>query len=189
MNNLLKLSFLVIPTVYFSQNFAVSSIPEELKNKANIVVRNEVSTYVINSIDNMEIDHQNVFTVMNKAGDDDATVVIPYDKSTKVSDIKVQILDADGKVIKKYSKSDFTDVSSVSAGALYQDDRILYLHYIPVNYPYSISYSFHVKTPNTIFLPDFYPFLEYNKSIENSKLNIINKSGIKLRTKNVESVV
>jgi hypothetical protein len=53
---------------------------------------------------------------MNKAGDD-ATVVIPYDKSTKVSDIKVQILDADGKVIKKYSKSDFTDVSSVSAGA------------------------------------------------------------------------
>ena len=99
MNNLLKLSFLVIPTVYFSQNFAVSSIPEELKNKANIVVRNEVSTYVINSIDNMEIDHQNVFTVMNKAGEDDATVVIPYDKSTKVSDIKVQILDADGKVI------------------------------------------------------------------------------------------
>ena len=188
MNNLLKLSFLVIPTVYFSQNFAVSSIPEELKNKANIVVRNEVSTYVINSIDNMEIDNQNVFTVMNKAGDDDATVVIPYDKSTKVSDIKVQILDADGKVIKKYSKSDFTDVSSVSAGALYQDDRILYLHYIPVNYPYSISYSFHVKTPNTIFLPDFYPFLEYNKSIENSKLNIINKSGIKLRTQNVESV-
>jgi hypothetical protein len=68
MNNLLKLSFLVIPTVYFSQNFAVSSIPEELKNKANIVVRNEVSTYVINSIDNMEIDNQNVFTVMNKAG-------------------------------------------------------------------------------------------------------------------------
>jgi hypothetical protein len=130
----------------------------------------------------MEIDIQNVFTVLNKAGDEDATVVIPYDKSTKVSDIKVQILDADGKVIKKYSKSDFTDVSSVSAGALYMDDRILYLHYVPVNYPYTISYSYNVKTQNTIFLPDFYP-LEYNKSLENNKLTIVNKSGINLEQK------
>ena len=187
MSNLLKLSLLAIPTFYFCQNYAVSAIPEELKTKANIVIRNEASTYVINSIDNMEINHQNVFTVLNKAGDEDATVVIPYDKSTKVSDIKVQILDAEGKVIKKYSKSDFTDVSSVSAGALYMDDRILYLHYVPVNYPYTISYSYNVKTQNTIFLPDFYPLLDYNTSLENNKLTIVNKSGIKLRKKNVES--
>ena len=99
----------------------------------------------------------------------------------------MQVLDAEGKVIKKYSKSDFTDVSSVSAGALYMDDRILYLHYVPVNYPYTISYSYNVKTQNTIFLPDFYPLLDYNTSLENNKLTIVNKSGIKLRTKNVES--
>ena len=40
MNNLLKLSLLAIPTLYFSQNYAVSAIPEELKTKANIVIRN-----------------------------------------------------------------------------------------------------------------------------------------------------
>lgn len=187
MNNLLKLSLLVFSNFYFSQNYAVSSIPEELKTKANIVIRNDVSTYVINSIDDMEINHQNVFTVLNKAGDEDATVVIHYDKSTRVSDIKVQILDANGKVINKYSKSDFTDVSSVSAGSLYQDDRVLFLNYIPVSYPYTISYSYNVKTPNTIFLPDFYPLLDYNTSLENTKITIVNKSGIKLRTKIVES--
>lgn len=187
MKNLLKLSFLVISTLCFSQNYAVSAIPEELKAKANIVIRNEESTYVINSIENMEINNQMVFTVMNKTGDNDATIVIPYDKNRKVSDIKVQILDSEGKVIKKYSKSDFSDVSSVSAGALYMDDRIMYLHYIPVNYPYTISYSYNVRTPNTIFLPEFYPFLDYNTSLENNKLTIVNKSGIKLRTKNVES--
>ena len=170
MNNLLKLSLLAIPTLYFSQNYAVSAIPEELKTKANIVIRNEASTYVINSIDNMEINHQNVFTVLNKAGDEEAPVVLPYHKSTPVSYIKLQILDAEGKVIKKYSISDFTDVSSVSAGALYMDDRILYLHYVPVNYPYTISYSYNVKTQNTIFLPDFYPLLDYNTSLENNKL-------------------
>lgn len=187
MNNLLKLSLLVFSNFYFSQNYAVSSIPEELKSKANIVIRNDVSTYVINSIDDMEINHQNVFTVLNKAGDEDATVVIHYNKSTRVSDIKVQILDANGKVINKYSKSDFTDVSSVSAGSLYQDDRVLFLNYIPVSYPYTISYSYNVKTPNTIFLPDFYPLLDYNTSLENTKITIVNKSGIKLRTKIVES--
>lgn len=187
MNNLLKLSFLAVSNLYFCQNYAVSSIPEKLKTKANIVIRNDVSTFVINSIDNMEINNQTVITVLNKAGDNDATIVIPYDKSRKVSDIKVQILDADGKVIKKYSKSDFTDVSSVSAGALYLDDRVLFLHYIPINYPYSISYSYNVRTPNTIFLPEFYPFLNYNTSLENSKITIVNKSGIKLRTKSVDS--
>lgn len=187
MNNSLKLILLVIPTFNYSQNYAVSSIPEELKTKANIVVRNDVSTYMINSVDNMEINNQTAITVMNKAGDEDAMVVIPYDKNRKISDVKVQILDADGKVIKKYSKSDFSDVSSVSSGALYQDDRILYLRYVPVNYPYTVSYSYNVKTPNTIFLPDFYPFLSYNMSIESTKVNIVNKSGIKLRIKNIES--
>lgn len=187
MNNFLKLIILVFSNFYFSQNYAVSSIPEELKSKANIVIRNDASTYVINSIDDMEINHQNVFTVLNKAGDEDATVVIHYNKSTRVSDIKVQILDANGKVINKYSKSDFTDVSSVSAGSLYQDDRVLFLNYIPVSYPYTISYSYNVKTPNTIFLPDFYPLLDYNTSLENTKITIVNKSGIKLRTKIVES--
>ncbi|GGP05542.1 hypothetical protein GCM10010992_22040 [Cloacibacterium rupense] len=187
MNNFLKLIILVFSNFYFSQNYAVSSIPEELKSKANIVIRNDVSTYVINSIDDMEINHQNVFTVLNKAGDEDATVAIHYNKSTRVSDIKVQILDANGKVINKYSKSDFTDVSSVSAGSLYQDDRVLFLNYIPVSYPYTISYSYNVKTPNTIFLPDFYPLLDYNTSLENTKITIVNKSGIKLRTKIVES--
>lgn len=176
-----------MPFNLFSQEYTVASILPELKENANMVIRSSITGITINQIDDMEIKKQEVFTVFNKAGEEQATVYIPYDKSRKVSEIKVQILDASGKVIKKYSKSDFADVSAVSAGTLYQDDRILILQHVSNSFPYSISYSYTTNTSNTVFLPDYFPFMQYKVSLENSQLNINNKSGVHLRTKEIPS--
>ena len=55
--------------------------------------------------------YNKTITILNKSGENFSSIRIPYDKSVSVSNIKVSILDQNGKVIKKYSKSDFIDAS------------------------------------------------------------------------------
>lgn len=189
MSKLYSLIFVLIFTILFSQEYPISSIPEALKTNANAVIRNDIANITIKAIDDMEISNETVISILDKAGDEQALVMIPYDKTRRISEVKVQIIDQFGKVINKYGKSDFTDVSQSSAGALYMDDRVLFLRYVSNSYPYTIKYSYTVNTPNTIFISDYYPFLSYNVSLQNSEMNIFNKSGINLRTKTTESSI
>ena len=101
MNKLFSFIFLVFSTFFFSHNYAVSAIPENLLHKANAVVRNDETTIDINAIDNMVQTYNKTITILNKTGENYSSIRIPYDKSVSVSNIKVSILDQNGKVIKK----------------------------------------------------------------------------------------
>lgn len=121
------LPFFCVVTQIFAQNYDVASIPESLKKNANVVVRSHTTEYFINSIDNMEVKQTEVKTIMNRSGDDQAKVFIPYSKSEKVSNIKVTLYNASGKELKTYGKRDFSDYSHTPSFGLYVDNRILVL--------------------------------------------------------------
>lgn len=171
----------------FSQNYGISEIPDKLRMDANAVVRNNTLQYVINSQSDMEIREQNTISIMNKSGEKFSYVYIPYDRSRKVSDIKIKILDENGKQIKTYSRSDLNDVSQSDDSALYTDDRALFLKISHTVYPYTLDIRFTTNTSNTIFLPTLMPFYDFNVSVEKKGVEIINKSGIKLRKKITEN--
>ncbi len=171
----------------FSQNYAISEIPEELKKDANAVIRNISSQYTINSQNDMEISEKKVISILNSPGEKYSYVYIPYDKSRKVSDIKIKVYNEFGKQIKTYSKSDLNDIGQSDDSALYTDDRALYLKISNTLYPYTLDIQFTTNTSNTIFLPTLTPFYDYNVAIENREIGILNKSGIKLRKKNIEN--
>ena len=99
------------------------------------------------------------------------------------SQIKVSILDENGKQIKTYSKSDFKDYSHGQNFVLYTDDRVLFLTPEDSTFPYTVVAEYTVNTSNTIFFPSFIPFHSYKISLEKATINIKNTSGINLRTK------
>lgn len=183
MNKFLSLLLLFISVIFSAQEYAASGITEELKKNAYAVVRNDNTIITINDIDEMVTSVNKVITILNKSGDDFATVFIPYSKGVSISDVKVLILDEKGKVVKKYSKSDFTDVKHSSSFSFYDDNRLMYLHHMSVTYPYSVQYSYVSETENTVFMPDFTPLDGYNISTQSTSLVINNKSGIVLRNK------
>ncbi|MDR6544856.1 hypothetical protein J2810_000898 [Chryseobacterium rhizosphaerae] len=170
-------------SMYFAQTYPVSTIPETLKKNANIVVRKDFTTVQINKIDEIKYQYNKVTTVLNKDGDNKAVAYIPYDKGNSISDVKVTIYDDSGKKIKSYSKSDFGDFANNNQGVFYSDNRILVFNYTPIQYPYTIDFSYQISDKNTIFIPDFVPFFSTNTSLEEGELKIINTSGIELRTK------
>jgi len=177
----------LISVKMFSQNYAVSEIPEELKKDANAVVRKNLSQYTINSVDDIDIVDSEVITIFNKAGEKYSRVYIPYTKTLRINDVKIKLYNSDGVVTKTYSKKDLNDVNHSGQSELYGDDRVLYTDIIGISYPYTLEIVYKASTSNTIFIPTVTPFYDYNVGIESTGIEIINKSGIKLRKKITEN--
>lgn len=178
---------LSIASLYYSQTYPASAIPENLKKNANVVIRKDLTTIQINRIDEIKYQYNTVTTVLNKDGNSKATAYISYEKGDNISDVKVTIYDESGKKVKSYSKSDFGDFANNPQGTFYSDNRVLALSYTPTQYPYTIDFSYQITNENTIFIPDFVPFSSTNTSLEEAQLKIVNKSGIELRTKTYPS--
>lgn len=165
----------------FSQNYGIVNIPQELLKNADVVIRNYDQKTVVNSVSQVDTHYTQVMTIMSKAGDGYGILKIPYDKTNRVSDVKVRIFDALGRLSKTYSKKDFSDFSASEGFELYTESRMLYLKIVSASYPYTIELSYDEDSADTVFLNPFFTFYGYNAAIENSSYSFVNKSGIKLR--------
>ncbi len=182
-------SFFLLCTsvLIFAQNYATTEIPESLLKNANTVIRDDSSDYILKSVNDLEIKNSSVVTIMNSAGDDNGVVVISYNPTKKVSNIKVEMLDEAGKTVKTYSKKDFSDYTNNPNAGLYVDDRILVLKPVSPKYPYTLKTTYDVNTSNTVYLSSFRPIYDFGISVERSTFSVLNNSGIKIRTKINES--
>ncbi|WP_374443570.1 DUF3857 domain-containing protein [Epilithonimonas sp.] len=169
-----------------SQNYAISDIPEDLKKDANAVVRNYSAQHLIKAADNMEVKNISVISILNKAADNFSYVYIPYDKNTRISDVKIRVLDEFGKPLKTYSKGDLNDIAQSNDSYLYTDDRAFAMKIIQPVYPYTIEIAYLQKTSDTAFLPVLQPFRSANVSVQSWSEEFINESGINLRKKITE---
>ena len=183
MVKILYLGAFSLASLYYAQSFPVSAIPENLKKNADVVIRKDITIAQINKIDDIRYQYYTVTTVMNKDGDSNAQVYIPYEKGNSISDVKVSVYDEAGKKIKSFSRSDFGDFANNNQGTFYSDNRVLVLPYTPTQYPYTVEFSYQTGDENTIFLPDFSPFRSTHVSLEEARMKIINKSGIELKSK------
>ncbi|MFH6945874.1 DUF3857 domain-containing protein [Flavobacterium sp. FlaQc-50] len=168
------LFFFLFSLVSFAQkNFYTSaSIADSLKENANAVVRlNQIDIEIASQRD-MTIKTQKVVTVLNEKGLKLVEAFEHYDKTSSVNSIEAIVYDAFGLEIKKIRRKDFKDLSTVSGSTLFSDNRIVYLDYTPVSYPFTIVYTSEVETSNTAFIPQWYPLASYYLSIEKSVLNV-----------------
>lgn len=174
--------FFSFTTLFFAQDYKISLIPENLLSNANAVIRESSEDHIMKSVNEMEIKQSTAITILNTAGDSFATVYIPYDPTTKVSNIKVELYDEFGKLFKTFSKKDFSDYTNNPSSGLYVDNRVLVLRPISTKYPYTVKTSYETNTSDTTFL-NFRPLWTYRLAVEKSSFSMLNQSGIKIRTK------
>nr|WP_262902532.1 DUF3857 domain-containing transglutaminase family protein [Lutimonas saemankumensis] len=131
----------------------------------------------------MILHFKTAITVMNKYGDNDAVIDIPFDDFNKLQKVSAKILTADGTLLEKVKKSDFEDISSYDGISLYSDDRSLYYEYDPVSYPYTIEYEYVSVTSNTAFLPSWYPIHKHHLSSQYSSYSLRYPKDININVK------
>ncbi len=163
--------------------WTTTNIADSLLQNANAVYRLNHTTVNILSQDKMKTTKDVVVTVLNKEGNEDGYVYLPYDKDTHINHFSAVIYNAAGKVIDKIKAKDLQDESSSDGISIYNDDRIKYYQHNPLKYPYTIHYKYEVTTSNTAFIRKWVPINYYYASTEKSTFKMTYPSDIKIRTK------
>ncbi len=142
----------------FTQDLNYSSllIDKDLTVNANAIVRQDEMTVKLASVKKMSIHLKRIVTVLNKHGNKHTHTSVGYNNSLKVEKVEAFIYDALGNEIGKIKEKEFKDISAVDGGTLYTDSRILYMDYTPVQYPYTVVFSYEVSTENTANIPSWY---------------------------------
>lgn len=177
---------LVLPFYSQSQDqskFTSLTLPKELTESANAVVRQDDILIDITSYNRFVHTNTRIVTVLNKKGDDDIGAVFFYDENTNIKSLEVRIYNSLGKEINKFKKKDFEDQSAVSNGTLYADNRVKYLRYTPIAYPYTVKIESVVEYRSTAFLPGWRPLEGFYVSTEEAEYKIQNSSGVELKVK------
>ena len=181
----LLITLLFISIVNYSQenNYIAFTINNELKENANAVIRDYTLEVSIEDVDKMIVTKRKVVTVLNKSGNNFASIAESYDNDTKITSLSAKIYDAFGNEIKKYKERDFFDVSAVDGGSLYSDAKVKYVNYQPISYPYTLVFESEYKTKTTGFIPWWFPVSGYYVAVEKSNYIIHNPKEISWRIK------
>ncbi|WNH13565.1 DUF3857 domain-containing protein [Thalassobellus suaedae] len=183
-NILNTLILLTALTIFSQENLYTSlTIPDNLRQNANAVIRFNDMNISIKSANEMYIAKKRIVTVLNKEGNDNIDAYVHYDNNVKINELQVLVYNQYGALIKKVRKKDFKDVSAVDGGTLYSDSRVKYLEYTPITYPYTIEFICETVTSNTAFIPSFIPVDDYFVGLETSKYTINYPETITVRTK------
>jgi hypothetical protein len=165
------------------------TIPTELKENANAVIRYNDVNISISAVNKMVYSNKRIVTILNSSANDKHGAVMHYDDKVNVKKLEAKIYNAFGKEIKKVKKNDFEDVSAADGFSLYTDSRVKYLNYTPTEYPYTVVFETEVEYSSTAFIRGWHPIEGYHTSIENTSYKINNTSGIevKIKTSNFEN--
>ena len=180
--------FSFFSSLLFSQNIDYSTflLPKELNENANAIIRLDQRDVVIASQRSMTIKYKRVVTVLNENGVSDIDASEYYNPTRKVKRIEATIFDAGGREIKSFKKRDFKDVSAADGFSIFLDNRVIYLDYTPIAYPFTVVFESEVETSNTAFIAPWLPVDSYYVSTQKAILNVtyLKQLGFKYKEEN-----
>ncbi|GEP51685.1 hypothetical protein FNO01nite_23570 [Flavobacterium noncentrifugens] len=153
-------------------DYLFATIADSLKENANAVVRLDQTDIRILSQRNLSVSNKRIVTVLNEKGLGNIDATEYYDKTSSVKSIEATVYDAFGKEIKKIRRKDFRDQCVIDGVTTFSDNRIIYLDYTPVQYPFTIVFESERSTSNTAFIPLWLPMNDYFLSVEKSIVNV-----------------
>lgn len=160
-----------VPT--YTQEYPAITISAELKKDADAIVRLERTEVEIRSLDDVSIRKTRVVTILRRRGNSQAGAFVTYDNSRKIKSLEARVYNLIGEEIEKFKARDFNDMSAVPGGTLYSDDRVKYLDYTPVQYPYTIAISYELQLDDSALVPSWFIQDDYRLSVEQSDFELL----------------
>lgn len=172
----------------FSQNFPYSQIDAALLKDASAVVRHDEFNVELLNHEKMVVRARRVVTVLNEKGKEHVHAYQVYDNELNISELKAFVYNEDGEEIEKFKTKDFLDQSATGGGTLYSDNRVKYLQYTPVSYPYTVEIIKEYETSDTAFIPSWTFLDDFQLSTERSVFSIkfASEMNHRVKQKNLE---
>lgn len=137
--------------------YKASAIPDSLKEGADAVVRYAYDEITVKNQSKVVKKHHSIVTILNEKGEDEARLLIYYDKKfNSVGSVEMVAYNADGVPLKKYHKSDMYDRAAVDGISIVTDDRMLMLSHSLASYPSTIEISYETTSNSYLDLSSWY---------------------------------
>lgn len=172
-------------SVKAQSDYDVSLIPKELLSHASSVIRNYETTVEVRSLTDVTTNIKLAVTVLNKNGDNDARIVIEYDKMRKLKSFKGIIYDEAGRQMGKIAERDLADNSVNDGFSLFRDDRITRYSPAVTTYPYTVEYDYQMDAKQTLCFADWDPGSSIGTSVQHSSYKFSCKPDFNIRYKEI----
>lgn len=170
------------------EDYRLSKVPVSLMKDANAVVRLSAVNFEYKNEKSVVEKRTEVITMMNKAGKELAEFYCHTDQFRSLKSFSAQLIDINGKVLRKYKMSDL-EMTEYSP-ELAHDGRMYYFTPEPPSFPVTIAYEYEVTWKNGILVfPYFYPQHDYYVSLEKAEYILSFPEKVEFRKKAVNMEV
>lgn len=166
-----------------NNGYEVAQIPAILVQNANAVIREETTSFIIKDLNNATKKVNFVVTILNDQAAKYATVVVPYDKFSKVGYLKGTLYNKDGQVIKKLKNTEIRDIGGISAGSLIADTRIKTARFTNASYPVTVEFEYEINYSGSLFYPTWHPQNDYYLAVQQANFQVITPNNQTFRYK------
>lgn len=182
--SLLVLSWFLAVSACAQDMYKAFTIPGPLRQNAHAVVRLSEKSFTVKSPGEAVEKQHIIITILDSQGDVHASLSVPYDKLSKVTDIEGVLYDGSGKVVKKLKKTDVSDYSASDGVSLYNDNRLKTAQFPKqLMYPYTVEFTYEITTRNLMFYPKWIPQDSEHLAVEKAQFVVDMPKGIGLRYK------
>ncbi|KAA9340781.1 DUF3857 domain-containing transglutaminase family protein [Adhaeribacter soli] len=165
--------------------YQVSAIPEELTRNADAVLRQDELVFTVKDQRNATQKVHYAITILNKNAASYSTLAIPYDKFTKVTNIKGTLYNKDGLIIKHLKNNEIQDIGGISGTSLIEDTRVKAAQFTNASYPVTVEFEYEINSSGLLFYPTWHPQSDYRLAVEQSSFQVNIPAGQVLRYKPV----
>jgi hypothetical protein len=163
-----------------SQFYIFDSIPENLKKRADAIVRSEQCLYKIDQPGHAVMKVRKAITLMNENADLFRYLSVDYNKFSKINYLRGTIYDEKGEIIKVLGTADVYDMSAITGGDFYTDERLKIMYFPLYRYPYTIEYEYEKVYTSTMSFS--WAFQNYSDvSVQKSGIQFIIPENMSLR--------
>ncbi len=177
-----SLSLLCSPGLQAQNKYPVAAIAPALLKDAHVVKRLEEIRFEIKSLKEAVFTHKTVLTILDEAGEDQAELVVSYDKLHKVSSIEGALYDAAGSPLKKVKGKEINDISATRDN-LYDDHRLKQFDFHYRSFPYTVEFLVEEEYNHTFYFPDWDPRDDEHIAVEKSSYTFVVPSDYAVRYK------
>ena len=151
------------------QQFPINSIPDSLRENANVVVRLEEQSYEIKSTGKAISHERHVYTILNEKGEYCATFRTHYNnKSVMINNVSAYMYDAAGKEVRHFKKKDMEDQPVFDGSSFVNDERVKVGSFYSHSYPYTVDFDEEDEITELIHISDWFPQGNMKISVEKS---------------------
>jgi hypothetical protein len=150
---------------------------------ANYIVRESSTIVDIFSPQDVVIREHYVITVFNDKGDAEADHAEYSSQLTSIESLSGCIYDADGEVVKKIKKSDFSEVPASFRAGEFSDAKFKVYHVAYRQYPYTVEYIIKTRQNHTFYLPVWQPQAMKQCAVQSAEFIVTVPDSIHLKYK------